>query len=57
MDTISVPVSITSLSAALTDLVGSVELESNAGDILAMIKLMETLDGVLDRLMPIAEVA
>ena len=58
METISVPICIGSLAAALSARVGStVDLESNASDVLALIRLVETLDDVLDRLMPVDAVA
>ena len=49
-ESINVPVSISSLAAAIADRVDALTIESPAGDILAAIKLTEALEAALDRL-------
>jgi hypothetical protein len=50
MDMISVPVTINSLAAALSGRVCTANLATSPTDVLALIRLVETLDDVLDRL-------
>ena len=50
MDTISVPVNLVSLSAAISSRVEALTPDSPADDVLSIIRLTETLEGVLDRL-------
>jgi hypothetical protein len=49
-DTISVPINLTSLSAAITTRVDVLTIDSPPDDILAIIGLLEALDVALDRL-------
>jgi hypothetical protein len=49
-ETISVPVNLVSLSAAISSRVEALTPDSPADDILSMIRLTETLESVLDRL-------
>jgi hypothetical protein len=50
MDTISVPVNLTSLSAAISARVDVLTPNSPPDDVLAIIGLLETLEATLDRL-------
>jgi hypothetical protein len=50
MDTISVPVNLVSLSAAISSRVEALTPDSPADDVLSIIRLTETLESVLDRL-------
>jgi hypothetical protein len=56
METISVPVNLTSLSAAIEARVASLTPDSPPEGILAIIGLLETLEAALDRL-ALADVA
>jgi hypothetical protein len=50
MESIAVPVTISSLAAAISHRVERLTADSPAGDILALIRLTEALDVALDRL-------
>jgi hypothetical protein len=50
MDTIAVPVNLTSLSAAISARVDALTPNSPPDDVLAIIGLLETLESTLDRL-------
>jgi len=50
MNTISVPVNLISLGAAVTARVEGLTVDSSPDDILAIIGLVETLESALDRL-------
>jgi hypothetical protein len=50
MDTIAVPVNLISLSAAISTRADALTHNSPPDDILAIIDLLETLNGTLDRL-------
>jgi hypothetical protein len=50
MDTISVPVNLVSLSAAISTRVDALTPDSPPDDVLAIVDLLETLDRALDRL-------
>jgi hypothetical protein len=50
METISVPVNLVSLTAAIESRVAALTPDSNPEGILAIIGLVETLENVLDRL-------
>jgi hypothetical protein len=49
-ETIAVPVTLTSLSAAISSRVAALTPDSPADDVLSIIRLTETLEGTLDRL-------
>jgi hypothetical protein len=49
-ETISVPVSLVSLSAAIASRADNLTPDSPADDLLAIIRLTERLEGLLDRL-------
>jgi hypothetical protein len=50
MESIAVPVTISSLAAAISHRMGTLTPETPACDILALIKLTEALEAALDRL-------
>jgi hypothetical protein len=50
METIAVPVNLVSLSSAIEARVKALTLDSPSDDIWAIIGLLETLEGTLDRL-------
>ena len=57
MDTISVPITLTSLSAAIETRVAALTPDSPPDGILAIIDLVETLEAALDRLALAIDVA
>jgi hypothetical protein len=50
MDTISVPVNIVSLSAAISARADALTPDSSPEDVLAIVALLETIEATLDRL-------